>query len=230
MSFKNKNEGFPQPIMLAGSRKLNRRALGHGTSNLAQPTRAGEANVTISLESILEKKCAQHYLGMLDVRRVWAQAEPVEYTDAFGNLKYHTFDVMAERDDGYIIAIAAKPYEIALKKRLDLTLQQIALCITPDFADEVALFTDRTISRQAEVNNSRFHAYRKQVDQEAEAALMQVTRGLVGTAFIKDLVRAVGLDGRGFAAIFIAIYKGVLRQVSPGLIDYDTQVGLGVMS
>ena len=131
---------------------------------------------------------------------------------------------MVERDDGHITAVAVKPYAIALRKCLDLTFQRIAACITPDFANEVALFTDRTISRQVEDNNSRFHAYRRQSDLEAETALQRIMCGLKGTTSISDLVQAVGLDGRGFWAIFIAIYGGVLRQVSPGRIDCDTLV------
>lgn len=230
MSFETTNEGFPQPIMLAGSRKINRKALSHGTSNLALPTAAREPNVTISLEAILERKCAQHYLAMPSTVHVWAQADPIVYTDQNGDTKQHTFDIMVESNDGHITAVAVKPYAIALRKRLDLTLQRIAACITPDFANEVALFTDRTISRQVEDNNSRFHAYRRQSDIEAETALQRIMCGLKGTISINDLVQAVGLDGRGFWAIFIAIYEGVLRQVSPGRIDYDTLVRAEVSS
>jgi hypothetical protein len=67
-------------------------------------------------------------------------------------------------------------------------------------------------------------------DQEAELAVEAAVRQLNGSTTISDLVDAVGLAGRAYGAILNSIYRGVLHQVSAGLIDYGTIVRSGAMS
>ncbi len=187
-------------------------------------------NEVVSVETILERKSFQHYVSLPDVVRVTGQVGPIEYVNAEGTRKEHTFDLFVVRSDGHRTLVAVKPLEIAVKDRLDLTLQQIAACVPAGFANEVALFTDRTISRQQQVNNSRYHAIRRIDDQEAELAVAVAVRQLKGSTTISDLVDAVGLAGRAYGAILNSIYRGVLHQVSAGLIDYGTIVRSGAMS
>ena len=216
--------GFPQPIFLRGARAINRKTKGHGTSNVVLPNEGCGPNQVVSVEAILERKGLQHYLSQPGVVRVTGQVGPIKYVNAEGNRKEHTFDLLVVRSDGHKILVAVKPFEIAVRDRLDLTLQQIAACVPAGFANEVALFTDRSISRQQQVNNSRYHAIRRIADQEAELAVEGAVRQLKGSTTISDLVEAVGLAGRAYGAILNSIYRGVLHQVSAGLIDYDTVV------
>jgi len=227
MSSDNFNIGFPQPVFLRGARAINRKTRCHGTSNVVLPNESCGPNHVVSVEAILERKGLQHYLSLPGVVKVTGQVGPVDYFDAEGNSKKHTFDLFALRSDGRRTLVAVKPFEIAVRDRLDLTLQQIAACISSDFADEVALFTDRTISRQQQVNNSRYHAIRRITDQEAELAVEGVVRQLTGNTTISNLVDAAGLAGRAYGAILNSIYRGVLHQVSAGLIDYGTVVRAG---
>jgi len=222
-------QGFPQPVFLPGARAINRRTKGHGTSNVVLPNEGWGPNHVVSVEAILERKGLQHYLSQPGIVKVTGQAGPVGYVDADGNQKKHTFDLLAHRSDGYKIAVAVKPFETAVRDRLDLTLQKIAACVPAGFANEVALFTDRTISRQQQVNNSRYHAIRRIADQEAELAVERVIRQLNGNTTISDLIDAVGLAGRAYGAILNSIYRGVLHQVSAGLIDYGTVVRVGAL-
>lgn len=230
MSSNNFGIGFPQPVFLRGARAINRKTRGHGTSNVVLPNDGCGPNEVVSVEAILERKGFQHYVSQPDVVRVTGQVGPIEYVNAEGSRKEHTFDLFVVRSDGHKTLVAVKPFEIAVKDRLDLTLQQIAACVPAGFANEVALFTDRTISRQQQVNNSRYHAIRRIDDQEAELAVEMAVGQLKGSTTISDLVDAVGLAGRAYGAILNSIYRGVLHQVSAGLIDYGTIVRSGAMS
>lgn len=230
MSSKKSDIGFPQPVFLRGARAINRKTKGHGTSNVVLPNEGCGPNQVVSVEAILERKGFQHYVSQPDVVRVTGQVGPIEYVDAEGNHKEHTFDLFAVRSDGHKTLVAVKPFEIAVRDRLDLTLQQIAACVPTGFANEVALFTDRTISRQQQINNSRYHAIRRIDDQEAELAVEEVVRQIKGSTTISDLVDAAGLAGRAYGAILNSIYRGVLHQVSAGLIDYGTIVRPGAIS
>lgn len=222
--------GFPQPVFLRGARAINRKTRGHGTSNVVLPNEGCGPNQVVSVEAILERKGLQHYLSQPCVVRVTGQVGPIKYVNAEGIRKEHTFDLFVVRSDGHKTLVAVKPFEIAVRDRLDLTLQQIAACVPAGFANEVALFTERTISRQQQVNNSRYHAIRRINDQEAELAVEDAVRQLKGSTTISDLVDAVGLAGRAYGAILNSIYRGVLHQVSAGLIDYGTIVRSGAMS
>jgi len=230
MSSKNLGIGFPQPIFLPGARAINRKTKGHGTSNVVLPNEGCGPNQVVSVEAILERKGIQHYLSQPGVVSVTGQVGPIEYVDARGKSKSHTFDLFVVRADGHKALVAVKPFEIAARDRLDLTLQEIAACVPAGFANEVTLFTDRTISRQQQVNNSRYHAFRRIDDPEAELAVEGAISQLKGSTTISDLVDAVGLAGRAYGAIINSIYRGVLHQVSVGLIDYSTVVRLGAMS
>ncbi|MEO9898446.1 MAG: hypothetical protein ABJD13_15865 [Paracoccaceae bacterium] len=230
MSSNDFGNGFPQPVFLRGARAINRKTRGHGTSNVVLPNDGCGPNQVVSVEAILERKGLQHYLSQPGVVRVTGQVGPIKYVNAEGNRKEHTFDLFVVRSDGHKTLVAVKPFEIAVRDRLDLTLQQIAACVPAGFANEVALFTDRTISRQQQVNNSRYHAIRRIDDQEAELAVEVAVRQLKGSTTISDLVDAVGLAGRAYGAILNSIYRGVLHQVSAGLIDYGTIVRSGAMS
>lgn len=216
-----------QPVILQGARKINRRARGHGTSLITLPGRHGAPNTAIITEAILERKAAQHYLAQPDVVSVRAQVGPVPYRGLDNAQHTHVFDLLVERGDGRRIAVAVKPYALAVKERLDLKLGCIAQSISPKFADEVTLFTDRTISRATEANNARFHALRKVEDTEADAAVRRFIGTLTGQITLRRLVEVVGLGGRAFRAAFVAVFLGLLVQVSSGVIDYSTVVRAG---
>ena len=203
-------QGFPQPVFLPGARAINRRTKGHGTSNVVLPNEGWGPNHVVSVEAILERKGLQHYLSQPGIVKVTGQAGPVGYVDADGNQKKHTFDLLAHRSDGYKIAVAVKPFETAVRDRLDLTLQKIATCVPAGVAND--------------------HAIRRIADQEAELAVDRVIRQLNGNTTISDLIDAVGLAGRAYGAILNSIYRGVLHQVSAGLIDYGTVVRVGALS
>lgn len=230
MSSSYSTQGFHQPVFLRGARAINRRTRGHGTSNVVLPNEGCGPNQVVSVESILERKALQHYLSLPGVERVMGQVGPIDYIDADGQSKQQTIDLVAHFRNGYKIGVAVKPFEIAVRDRLDLTLQQIAACIPEKTANEVALFTDRTISRQQQVNNSRYHALRRISDIEAERAVEEASRQLRGQTTVGDLVEAIGLAGRAYGAVLNSIYRGVLHQVSAGLIDYGTVVRSGAMS
>jgi hypothetical protein len=153
------------------------------------------------IERLLERKGLQHYLSLPGIIKVTGQVGPIDYKDADGIHKKHTFDLFALRSDGHKILVAVKPFEIAVRDRLDRTLQQIAACVPAGFANEVALFTDRTISRQQQVNNSRFHALRRIRDVEAEQAVEAASLRLHGETTVGDLVNVVGLAGRAYQPV-----------------------------
>ncbi|WP_073130045.1 hypothetical protein [Palleronia salina] len=77
------------------------------------------------------------------------------------------------------------------------------------FADDVVVMTELDVD-PIELHNAAFLDSLKETDPEADAAVRRATRGSLGARAISDIVRDVGLPGRGFRAVGRLLRRGEL--------------------
>lgn len=152
------------------------------------------------------------------------QPQALNYRDASGKERSHTFDFLITMHDGQRHAVAVRPEERAIAKRFDAELALIGSQLPPDFAENVILFTDRCFSAADASNALRYFELLKCADPEADMTIQEAIQSLHRPVSMSDLCAATGLAGRAYRAAFRAVMSGMLRQVSPGLIDLNTVV------
>lgn len=140
-------------------------------------------------ESELEHRVStilQTYRGLA---RLISQYPKVEYVDADGVVRQHTFDYFIELDDGTRIAIAVK-YERKREEMLNVLDRICANGITgignggkrlPSVADAVALVTNSQATQEAFENAFFILASRTQHDQAECDALLELLRQMPPT-------------------------------------------------
>ena len=72
--------------------------------------------------------------------------------------------------------------------------------VTPEFADEVVVMTERDIDPVELFNAEMMHEMRRP-DLEADAAARRVMGELAASVQIQDLVEVINLGARGFRAV-----------------------------
>lgn len=162
----------------------------------------------IVFESKLEQRVLYLILARSDIHDVWDQPPAIEYRNAKGALKRHTFDYLVTLTCGKKLAVAVKPSARADRMCFRDELALIQAAAPAGFADEVVLVTERQFTRGAATNAARLHEFRRTADPEADNILRQLIAGQTAGISIADLVMSSGLEGRGYRAAFRAIYNG----------------------
>lgn len=162
----------------------------------------------IVFESKLEQRVLYLILARSDVHDVWDQPPAIEYRNAKGALKRHTFDYLVTLTCGKRLAVAVKPSARADRTRFREELALIQAAAPAGFADEVVLVTERQFTRGAATNAARLHEFRRIADPDADNIVRQLISDQAADISIADLVLNSGLEGRGYRAAFRAIYDG----------------------
>jgi len=193
---------------------------------VAQPPAQDHPRV-FHAESRLEEKVIYLSLADTKVHDLWDQPSAVAFTDEDGKRRHHTFDFLMTFKCGHRRAIAVKPSSKVYQKDFIGELRHVAKDLPQDFADSVALITERSFSRADALNAERFHFLKQHADPEADETLRDVAPSLPEPLTIAELGQKTGLNGRIFSAAFRALYSGILKQAKAGIIDLPTHVMAG---
>lgn len=178
-------------------------------------------------ESGIERKVAACLNARGDLKHLWDQAEPIKYQCPDGRLKSHTPDWVSEYDDGSRHLIYVKPEEKIASGHYDEEIELISQALSSDYADALVVVTDASFEPWEATNAERLMEFRRNPDEEADEAVAEFASRLDGLITIGDLIAILQIGGRGFRAIFRAIYDGVLKQIEDGIIDLTTVVEAG---
>lgn len=181
----------------------------------------------VGFESGLERDFVLLTLARGDVASITEQPCAVSWTDADGQVARYTPDFLLTLTDGRRFAVEVKYAERVRRKRIDIQLAAIAAQLPVDLADGITLFTDEHYQAWEAVNAGQLHEARKRVDEEADAALVVMSRQLRGSVAVGDLSGMLGLGARGFQAILRGLYGVHLRLVTPGVIGPRSRVTAG---
>ncbi|NIX77354.1 hypothetical protein HB375_12125 [Microvirga sp. c23x22] len=174
-------------------------------------------------ESGLEKKAAHFFLTHPQVADLREQPNAVEWRDAEGRARRHTFDFLVTLRDTRRIAVAVKPKVHAERKHLQRTLALIATQIPRHFADGVLLITDEDLPRDIVHNAALLHHARRAADPSHDLIIRKLIAS-PGRATIGELVASSGLGGAGFRAVVRLIAAGAIQIVGNARIGYEAPV------
>ena len=159
-------------------------------------------------------------LDIIDVR----EQQGALYRDDAGVLRRHFFDFVVTTGDGTRKAIAYKPSERVRALNFDAFLADLAGRISPNFADEVVLITERDLPPATIHNAKLMHACRRDPPGDADEAVLAVLATITGRISIADLRDAAGHGGEGFRATVRLIGSGRIVMEGTGRITDHTLV------
>jgi hypothetical protein len=178
----------------------------------------------LQTDSHLEMKVALLLSTRCDVATLEEQVA-FPWRDRAGQDHVHYFDFRITLLSGRRVAVTVKAAAVVAKGRFLPKFRPIARAVTPAFADDVRLMTDRDINPIALANATLFHAYRAP-DPEADAAAAQATGDLLGAPPLGALTAAIGLGPRGYRALVRRIRHGQLVLLTPQRISAESLVRL----
>lgn len=185
----------------------------------------------VHAESSLESTVFENFAAMPGVVGIREQYPTVEYKDAAGRNRSHTFDLHVRFETGIGIAIAVKPQSIANQIRFEEQLHWIASHLSTEVADAALLLTDADVPiplrrlNTAVVSAHRDYLCGEPWVTEADARAWQFASLLTESLTLEDFGGSLGLpDGRGFRAALRAIKSGHLEVVCTSLLVGRTRV------
>ena len=211
--------GVAFPVRRKIVRKIAKGRRNHFTGQFTFGPDEGE---TMDVESNTELRVALVTLARSDVVGLENQV-PFEWIGPDGKTATHHFDFRVLMANGSRKAIMVKSEYRRLQAKTRLELAQIAAQVTPDFADEVVVMTERDVDPVEYFNAEIMHEMRHP-DFEADAAARAAMVEMVATAQIQDLVDRIGLGARGFRAILRLIRSYELELVNKVRIAHEACV------
>lgn len=182
----------------------------------------------IVFESKLEQRVLHLLLARPDIRDIWDQPPAVTYRAEDGREKRHVFDYLATFTNGRRIAIVVKPAQRASRTSFRNEFQLIRASTNVAFAHDVVLVTDQSFNPADARNAARLHEFRRIPDPEADTCVRNIIATFTGKTTIAEVVSSSGLGGRGFRAVFRAIYAGVVQALDEGDIEATTRIVRGI--
>lgn len=211
---------FTPPAASTASRTITLRSKGSLRGSLVTTTDHRQ----LTYESSIERNAAHLLLARRDVVRLEDQPPAVAIVLPDGTPSHHTFDFRVHLVDGRRIAIAVKDEERAAKYDLEGFLRHIAPQIPRDFADGLALMTERRMSPVSIANACLLHAVRRDPPSMADAAIRDIVGTITGDACIGDLVARSGHGAAGFRAVVRLIGTGDIVLVRDERIGHASRV------
>ena len=211
--------GVAFPVRRKIVRKIAKGRRNHFTGQFTFGPDEGE---TMDVESNTELRVALVTLARPDVVGLENQV-PFEWIGPDGKTATHHFDFRVLMANGSRKAIMVKSEYRRLQAKTRLELAQIAAQVTPDFADEVVVMTERDVNPVEYFNAEIMHEMR-QSDFEADAAARAAMAEIPATAKIQDLVDRIGLGARGFRAIVRLIRSHEFELVNKVRIAHEAHV------
>lgn len=210
-------------VTLPVREKINRKiAKGRRNHFTGQFTFGADEGRTMDVESNTELKVALVTLARPDVMDLENQVL-FQWVTPEGSTATHHFDFRALMADGTRRAIMVKSEYRRQQPKEQRELAQIAAQVTPDFADEVVVMTERDIDPVELFNAEIMHEMRHS-DLEADAAARRVMGEMVASAQIQDVVEAIGLGARGFRAVVRLIRSHELELIIKARIAHEAYV------
>lgn len=184
-------------------------------------------DVVVYHESELEHRVSTILSGYCDIVELHSQYPKVEYVDADGVLRAHTFDFFTVTRDGSRIAIAVKQ---ARKKAAmeDLMSRIVANGITgiekdgtlvPSIADAVFVATNLEASFACFENATAIVASRPHHDDAECAVVAKLVERMPGTFRFGQLLLNVSTPAKRRAAIWRLIDLRLIEPVNDGKVD-----------
>jgi hypothetical protein len=211
--------GVAFPVRRKTVRKIAKGRRNHFTGQFTFGPDEGE---TMDVESNTELCVALVTIARPDVVGLENQV-PFAWVKPDGKPATHHFDFRALMANGSRKAIMVKSEYRRLHPEVQLELAQIAAQVTPDFAYEVVVMTERDIDPVEYFNAEIMHEMR-QSDFEADAAARAAMGEIPATAQIQDLVDRIGLGARGFRAIVRLIRSHELELINKVRIAHEAYV------
>ena len=209
MSHDDDDFSWRPPMRSTGSRRFPARSRSSVRGFLSAMLPAEERWRQIIYESNLERQTALLLLARPDIWNLWDQPPKVAFTDRHGRTGHHTFDYLVQFRDRSKWAIAVKPEARVERIGFRNTLACIRADLPRRSANEVVLVTEQNL-HPAEVRNAELlHMFRMQPAPEADRIIAELLSQGPAERRIADLVTESGLAGRGFRAVFRAIYAGL---------------------
>jgi hypothetical protein len=177
----------------------------------------------IVLESTLEQAASTISLGNRLVARLQSQVGPVCHLDENGEEKRPIFDFVSTGTSGETLAVAVKPGRRRESSGIDDTVAAVRNQ-RPEFASEVAVWTEQQLPRHAEHNAGLILRSRRLRNEPDVTAMHKVARLTRGAFHLGYLLRKHGADARGFTAAVNLIDDGVLVPVEHGRIRPELRV------
>ncbi|MFY2822971.1 TnsA endonuclease N-terminal domain-containing protein [Ruegeria sp. MALMAid1280] len=181
----------------------------------------------IQYESKLEQRVLWLFLANKDVVDIREQPVPVFYTDHLGRRKSHVFDFWVQLRSGRRLAVAVKPAKHALKRNFARELRHVRRSMRKTFADDVVLITDQDFQRGEAINAQRYCEFSWHRCRQTEIELRELLASVELPARISALCDQLAKGGKGFRAVFLAIYDGLLVADLTRPIGMDTLVTVG---
>ncbi|UWR60196.1 TnsA endonuclease N-terminal domain-containing protein [Phaeobacter inhibens] len=216
-----------QPRPSRATRKAPKRSKNSSRGGIVVELPAWGRPRIVYFESKLEQRVLILLLARRDVVDLWEQPPMVTYRDERGQRRHHFFDFLIELRSGRRVAIAVKPAKIARRTGFIRELQCIRQEMRKDYADDIVLITEQDFTKAEALNAERYHEFSRNRDPEVAEALLSVLATAILPATVGELASRVGYDGKGFRAVFIAIFEGLLFADKARLIDTDTLVFRG---
>lgn len=148
---------------------------------------------------------------------------PFEWDKPNGKKGTHHFDFRVLMADGRRRAIMVKSEYRRRQPKVQRELAEIAAQVTPEFADDVQVMTERDIDPVELFNAEMMHEMRRP-DPEADAAARRIMGEIVASAQIQDLVTAIGLGARGFRAVVRLLRSHELELINKVRIAHEAYV------
>ncbi|MEY9465525.1 hypothetical protein ABH973_005938 [Bradyrhizobium ottawaense] len=178
----------------------------------------------VESESLGERNGTLVLWARPDTVRVVEQSPQVEYVDADGVVRVHTFDLTVFRTDGTKVAVDFKPAALVKRSGVRELHALISPQMSPRTADELLVMTERMYTRDDVFNATLMHTCARQADPRDDATIIKLVARMKGPAPIADLVKKSKLKSYGFGAVVRAISAGHLRTVEHCRIDYPVLV------
>lgn len=211
--------GLVMPERLRTSRKI---AKGRRTHFTGQFTFGPDEGRTMDIESHTELCAALVTIVRPDVVGLENQV-PFEWVEPNGKTATHHFDFRVLMADGRRRAIMVKSEYRRRQPKVQRELAEIAAQVTPEFADDVQVMTERDIDPVELFNAEMMHEMRRP-DPEADAAARRVMGEIVASVQIQDLVTAIDLGARGFRAVVRLLRSHELQLINKARIAHEAYV------
>lgn len=211
--------GLALPERIQTTRKV---AKGRRTHFTGQFTFGPDEGRTMDIESHTELCTALVTIARPDVAGLENQV-PFKWVKPNGKTATHHFDFRVLMADGSRRAIMVKSEYRRHQPEVQAELAQIAAQVTPDFADDVVIMTERDLDPVELFNAEMMHEMRRP-DPEADAIGRRIMNEMVTSVQIQDLVDAIGLGARGFRTIVRLIRSHELKLVIKVRIAHEAYV------
>ena len=211
--------GLVMPERLRTSRTIPKGRRNHFTG---QYTSGPNDSWTMDIEGHTELCTALVTIARPDVVGLENQV-PFEWDKPDGKKGTHYFDFRVLMADGSRRAIMVKSEYRRRQPEVQQELAQVAAQVTPEFADEVVIMTERDLDPVELFNAEMMHEMRRP-DPEADAAARRLMGEMVASVQIQDLVDAIGLGARGFRAVVRLLRSHDLKLVIKVAIAHEAYV------